>query len=1128
MKTITYIFIFLITSLGYSQVIFDFEGAPPTFNDFNGSFTQVIANPDATGINTSANVAENTVPMNAAFAGVNIVVPIDITTNKFFRMDVWSPVANTPVLLKLEGGPNPPVERQANLTTTGAWEEIVFDFSSEGALTYDSVTVFMNFNVVDPNTQTYYWDNLEQYNPPPPPATIPLTFENQSVTFNDFNGSFTQVIANPDPTGINTTANVAENTVPGGAAFAGVNIPVPVDITTDKFFRMDVWSPLAGMPVLLKLEGGPNPPVERQATMTTTGAWEELIFDFSSEGALTYDSVTVFMNFNVVDPGTQTYYWDNLELFSPGPMLPFTHEGQPLTFNDFNGSFTQQIANPDATGINTTATVAENTVPGGAAFAGVNIPVNYDIATDKFFRMDVWSLVPNTPVLLKLENSATGVNTEIAATTTTTGAWEELVFDFSFEPALTFDSITIFMNFNVIDPNTQTYYWDNLEQFSPAPPAQMLPFTHEAQPLTFNDFNGSATQQIANPDPTGVNTTATVAENVVPGGAAFAGVNIVVDYDIATDKFFRMDVWSPVPNTPVLLKLENSATGVNTEIPVSTTTTGAWEELVFDFSFEPALTFDSITIFMNFNVIDPNTQTYYWDNLEQFSPPPPVQELPFTHEAQPLVFNDFNGSATQQIANPDPTGVNISATVAENVVPGGAAFAGVNIVVDYDIATDKYFRMDVWSPVPNTPVLLKLENSATGVNTEIPVNTTTTNAWEELVFDFSFEPALTFDSITIFMNFNVVDPNTQTYYWDNLEQFTPTVANDDCSGAIAISCGDSILGSTLDATDDTAVAPDCQTTTSAPGVWYVYQDTSGLATDILLSTCSANTDYDTKISVYTGDCSTPPLTCVAGNDDSPNCTNFQSEVEFQSDGNTTFYILVHGFSGDTGNFELSMTCTLVPPPNDMIENSIDVDEIGFPYTDPAVSMPAATTEAGTPAGCDNTGVNGVWYNFVAPLNGLATCSVTTPAGFTSVTFYDAPNETATEADLTLIDYFDNQCVPQVDASVPVVAGQAYYVYVANTDGVTDIVIDGTFFLGTNDSVIDGFSYYPNPASTTVTMNSVEVIESVSVFSILGQKVISQDINALNADINVSNLATGAYIMKVSVNGQIGTYKIIKQ
>ncbi|NND63151.1 MAG: hypothetical protein HKN48_08135, partial [Flavobacteriaceae bacterium] len=924
----------------------DFEVVTPTFNDFNGSFTQVIANPDPTGVNTSANVAENTVPANAAFAGVNIPVAVDLTTDKFFRMDVWSPLANTPVLLKLEGGPNPPIERQANLTTTGAWEEIVFDFSSEGALTYDSVTVFMNFNMQDPATQTYYWDNLELYSPP---ATLPLTFEGQTLIFNDFNGSFTQTIANPDPTGVNTSATVAENTVPANAAFAGVNIPVPIDITTNKFFRMDVWSPLAGTPVLLKLEGGPNPPVERQANLTTTGAWEEIVFDFSSEGALTYDSVTVFMNFNMQDPATQVYYWDNLENYSPGPpplALPLTFEGQPVTFNDFNGSFTQAIANPDPTGVNTSATVAENTVPANAAFAGVNIVVPVDITTDKFFRMDVWSPLAGTPVLLKLEG---GPNPPIErqANLTTTGAWEEILFDFSSEGALTYDSVTIFMNFNMQDPATQTYYWDNLELFSPPP---MLPFTHEGQTLTFNDFNGSFTQQIANPDPTGVNTSATVAENTVPANAAFAGVNVAVDYDIATDKFFRMDVWSPVPNTPVLLKLENSGTGVNTEIAATTTTTSAWEELVFDFSFEPALTFDSITIFMNFNVQDPNTQIYYWDNLEQFTP---VNTNDNCSGATPIACGDIVLGDTSD--NTDTGGANTTPDEWYSFTGSGSPEVVTVSTCGAGTAYDTY--LSVFDSCGGA--IIDENDDSCGLSSEITFFSDGTSTYYIAVEGFSGAGAFELDVTCA----------------------TPP-ANDMCDGAVAISCGDSILGTTINATDDTAVAPDCNTTTSAPGVWYVYQDADGLANNVLVSTCSTNTDYDTKISVYTGDCAAPPLTCVDGNDDSPNSTDFQSEVEFQSDGSSTYYILVHGFAGDTGNFELSLSCTLVPPPNDMIANSIDVDEIGFPYTDPAVAMPGATVEAGTPAGCDNAGVNGVWYNFVPPLNGVATCSVTTPAGFT--------------------------------------------------------------------------------------------------------------------------------------------------
>ncbi len=156
--------------------------------------------------------------------------------------------------------------------------------------------------------------------------------------------------------------------------------------------------------------------------------------------------------------------------FTPAPLdpnvLPITLENQLPGFGDFNGSFTQAIANPDATGANTSATVAENTVPANAAFAGVNFAVdtNIDISAQKGFTMSVWSPVANTPVLLKLENATTGVNAERAATTTTTGAWETISFDFSTEGDLTFESVTIFMNFNVQDPATQTYYWDNLVQ----------------------------------------------------------------------------------------------------------------------------------------------------------------------------------------------------------------------------------------------------------------------------------------------------------------------------------------------------------------------------------------------------------------------------------------------------------------------------------------------------------------------------------------------------------------------------------------------------------------------------------------------------------------------------------------
>ena len=42
------------------------------------------------------------------------------------------------------------------------------------------------------------------------------------------------------------------------------------------------------------------------------------------------------------------------------------------------------------------------------------------------------------------------------------------------------------------------------------------------------------------------------------------------------------------------------------------------------------------------------------------------------------------------------------------------------------------------------------------------------------------------------------------------------------------------------------------------------------------------------------------------------------------------------------------------------------------------------------------------------------------------------------------------------------------------------------------------------------------------------KVIDQNIDATTSEVSVSQLATGTYLMKVSVNGQVGVYRILKQ
>ncbi len=334
-----------------------------------------------------------------------------------------------------------------------------------------------------------------------------------------------------------------------------------------------------------------------------------------------------------------------------------------------------------------------------------------------------------------------------------------------------------------------------------------------------------------------------------------------------------------------------------------------------------------------------------------------------------------------------------------------------------------------------------------------------------------------------------------------------------CKCYTNIACGETLSGDTSDGDTDT-------NGDGSPDEWFAV--TSSVAGElIVVSTCD-QAAYDTILTVYDS-CGGA---VVANNDDGPGCSGFTSELFFIGDGASTYYIAVDGFGGASGTFDLTVTCSN-PPPNDMIVNSIDVDELGFPYVDPSVAMPAATLENGNPTGCNIDGAKGVWYNFVSAGNGTATAEIVSPAGASFVVFFTAPDEMAIETDLEYFFQIGNQCAPGTSANINTAAGQAYYVFVVNDGGVTDITIDGTL-LSTDENTIEGFSFYPNPTDEVLNLSSIESIEDVTIYNLLGQQVIVQDVNATSLQLDTSSLATGAYLMKVTVNGQVGTYKVIKR
>lgn len=258
-------------------------------------------------------------------------------------------------------------------------------------------------------------------------------------------------------------------------------------------------------------------------------------------------------------------------------------------------------------------------------------------------------------------------------------------------------------------------------------------------------------------------------------------------------------------------------------------------------------------------------------------------------------------------------------------------------------------------------------------------------------------------------------------------------------------------------------------------------------------------------------------------------TNSATVMGLQNTTSYDFYVVsdcdTDGLSGYAG--PVSFDTLMPPPPNDKIENSINVGALGFPYLDPSVAMPGATIENGTPSGCDITGATGVWYHFTTTQLGSASASISTPGGTSAVTFFMAPGENSVETDLILVPQTSNHCGLGTSSSIDFVANQTYYVFVMNDGAVTDIEIDATI-IGIQDNFLEGFTFYPNPTNGNLTLSSTNTIEMVSIYSLLGQKVVDEKLNSPSATIDTSVLSSGTYIMKVTINGQTGVYKFLKE
>ena len=511
MKNILLLTCLLISTMGISQIVLpvDFESTTIdyTFGGFGGGELSVIPNPDASGINTSANVARMIKNGPEPFGGgfMDLATPIDFSVMNSFKMSVWTPAAGTDVLLKVESPANGAifVEATATTTTAMAWEELTFNLpETDPTETYQRITlIFENGTVGDGSDAfTYYIDDVSQTM-----GTVvvtlpdlPITFDDATLDYNlgDFGENVSMLVPDPEDatnTVVQTIKTVAAQTWAGTTAgAAGLDNAIPFTASETKM-SVRVWSPDANIPIRLKVESATDPTVsvETEAMTTVAMEWETLEFDFANEAMGTaafnvesvYDKVSIFFNFDTdgATAGEKTYFWDDvifLENVVELPDLPITFESTTLDYNlgDFGGNISSIVVDPvdpSNTVVQSIKQLGSETWAGttaGAAGLASAIPF---ATTETTMAVRVWSPDADTPVLLKVENSAnSAISVETQTLTTVAMEWETLVFDFTNEnantPAIDFDAVydkvSIFLNFGTTGDvaGEKTYYWDDV------------------------------------------------------------------------------------------------------------------------------------------------------------------------------------------------------------------------------------------------------------------------------------------------------------------------------------------------------------------------------------------------------------------------------------------------------------------------------------------------------------------------------------------------------------------------------------------------------------------------------------------------------------------------------------------
>ncbi|GAB3849792.1 hypothetical protein GCM10028822_14150 [Hymenobacter terrigena] len=299
--------------------------------------------------------------------------------------------------------------------------------------------------------------------------------------------------------------------------------------------------------------------------------------------------------------------------------------------------------------------------------------------------------------------------------------------------------------------------------------------------------------------------------------------------------------------------------------------------------------------------------------------------------------------------------------------------------------------------------------------------------------------------------------------------FLLPLANDQCTGAISLACGQTVNGTNLGATATGDPTATCSGVRIGPGG--VFYTVVGTGASMTVTTCNAITDFDTKLFVFSGRCGA--YTCVGANDDTS--TSTCSAVTFASQYGVNYLVFVNGYDAtEVGNFGLTLTCATPPAAPVIASLSPTSGPVGTTVTVTGSNFTSATAAT----------INGVPVTGFTVVNGT-TITFTIPAGATS-----------------------GNVVITTATGIPS-NGMAFTVTTTAT--------------ATAAAQQSEFSVYPNPVAGRGTLNlklaTATTSAQVTLRNVLGQSVATRTFSGTATELPMTGLAAGTYLLTVQAAGR---------